>query len=73
MLRHSPNHGTLRLPNDDDDEMRPMSNVKFLSTLFPSFPRIIARDANSHLSTSTLAAVTAGGGGATVQQIHRAA
>ena len=20
MLRHSPNHGTLRLPNDDDDD-----------------------------------------------------
>ena len=69
MLRHSPNHRTLRLPNDDDDEMRPMSNVKFLSTLFPSFPRIIARDAPVNFDPSS----SDRGGGATVQQIHRAA
>ena len=27
MLRHSPNHGTQRLPNDDDDEWRQKLNV----------------------------------------------
>ena len=35
MLRPSPNHGTQRLPNDDDDEviLEPMNNIFHISIL----------------------------------------
>ena len=36
MLRPSPNHGTQRLPNDDDDDMYTCQNKDFLPSYQPN-------------------------------------
>ena len=48
MLRPSPNHGTQRLPNDDDDEYRPpnanqeVSNTNHFGSVSDSLGRFAA-------------------------------